>query len=178
MHRSFLRPWISGHSSLSMKKPNILKSKRSSFDAKPELKIGMEQEIKKAADVDFGCYEKVTFKSRSFSKIQKYIASTQRSPSIFGIMNHKNQVASNTVDICKQFNNFFITVFDPSDVFDNQIGFESKSLNTLLITKEDVAKILGNLHVNNSTGPNKIRNLLRNIADEFSKYLRLKYQIV
>ena len=88
-------------------------------------------------------------------------------------MNHENQVASNTVNLCEQFNTFFISVFNPSDVSDNQISIESKALNTLQITKQEVAKIHRNL--NNSTGPDKIGNL-RNIADESSKYLMLVFQ--
>ena len=141
MHRSSFKQLISSHTSKLMQKFNIFESEQSSFDMKRELKFRrMEQEIEETADVDLGCYEKDTFQSRSFSEIQRYIACTRRSPSIVGIMTRKNELALNTVDIYKQFNNFFICVFNSSDVSGNQISFQGKSPNTLLITKREVAK--------------------------------------
>ena len=109
MYRSSLKLWISGHTSHWMKKIDTLKSKRSSFDMKRELRMtGIEQKHEK--------------------------------------MNHKNQIASGTADICEQFNSFFINVCNLSDVSNNQVSFASKSLNALLITKEEVAKVLRNLN--------------------------------
>ena len=55
-----------------------------------------------------------------------------------------------------------------SNIF-NQISLESKSRKTLLFMKEEVTKILRNLILNISTGPDGIGNLLlRNIANEIS----------
>ena len=60
----------------------------------------------------------------------------------------------------------------------NQISLESKSRKTLLIMKEEVTKILRNLILNISTGPEGIGNLLlRNIANEISQSLQLIVQI-
>ena len=105
-------------------------------------------------------------------------------PPVLRKLNHNKQLASKTVDICEQRNTVFISVFNPSDVFDSQISMEGKSINKLLMTKVDynglswkVAKIIKNLNLDNSTGSNKIGNLLlRNIADKISKSPRIIFQ--
>ena len=165
MHRNSLKPKISRHTSHLMKEPNCLKNKRSSYDVECELKIRrMEQKIEQAAGVNLGCYEKDTFQPRYFSRIQKYFASTRKSPSIPGIMFRQDEVASNTVDIWEHFKNFLIGVSSPSVLSDTQINLESGSLNTLLIAKADMAKILK---------PELEQILLQNIVDEVLKLLKL-----
>ena len=48
-----------------MKKRNTLKTKRSSFDVKPEQKTRwLEQEFEKAIDIDLGCCGKDALQSK------------------------------------------------------------------------------------------------------------------
>ena len=82
-HRSELPPWVTSPTSHKMKKLETLKRKRKTGvrNVKLELKIKrLSKEVHSDVEADLTQFEEDVFRTREFSKIQKYLASVRKNP--------------------------------------------------------------------------------------------------
>ena len=113
-HRSELPPWVTSPTSHKMKKLETLKRKRKTGvpNVKLELKIKrLSKEIHSDVEADLTQFEEDVFRTREFSKIQKYLACVRKKPVIPSVVKRQGIPATDKKQSADFFNEFFCSVF-------------------------------------------------------------------
>ena len=179
-HRSELPPWVTSPTSHKMKKLETLKRKRKTGVPNVKLKLKIKRlskEIHNDVEADLTQFEEDVFRSREFSKIQKYLACVRKKPVIPSIVKRQGIPAIDKKQSADFFNEFFCSVFHKDTPNIVKPYYPNREVNTVHISEERVTKRLGTLQVGMATGPDRIGNLfLQNTATALAKSLALLYR--
>ena len=179
-HRSELPPWVTSPTSHKMKKLETLKRKRKTGvpNVKLELKIKrLSKEIHSDVEADLTQFEEDVFRTREFSKIQKYLACVRKKTVITSIVKRQGIPATDRKQSADFFNEFFCSVFHKDTPNIVKPYYPNRELNTVHISEERVTELLGTLQVGKATGPDRIGNFfLQNTATALAKSLALLYR--
>ena len=163
-----------------MKKLETLKSKRKTGvpNVKLELKIKrLSKEVHSDVEADLTQFEEDVFRTREFSKIQKYLACVRKKPVIPSIVKRQGIPATDKKQSADFFNEFFCSVFHKDTPNIVKPYYPNREVNTVHISEERVTELLGTLQVGKATGPDRIGNFfLQNTATALAKSLALLYR--
>ena len=98
------------------------------------------------------------FRTREFSKIQKYLACVRKKPVIPSIVKRQGISATDKKQSADFFNEFFCSVFHKDTPNIVKPYYPKREVNTVHISEERVTELLGTLQVGKATGPDRIGN--------------------
>ena len=137
----------------------------------------LEQEIRIATSNDLANYEAEVFQTRQFSNVQKYLASIQKYPRVPPIVylgNKRGEFDRKKADL---FNLFFKIVFNEKNT--TELNPQHWILNSIEVTDVESEKILENLKLYKTTGPDKLGYIiLKQCSKSIRKSLKLVLQTV
>ena len=125
-------------------------------------------------------YEEKIFSSRRMYFLQKYLKSLHKIKQFpdemyFKQSEDKSTIARDNSQKCEMFNQFFSSVFTPSENI-NITDCKKSVLNTVLVTEEVISKILLGLDVNKACGPDNLGKIFLKNLPRLSKSLKLVFQ--
>ena len=118
----------------------------------------LEKLIKSSAKDELKDYKTTVFEGRTFSKIQKYLKSIEKSANIPPLVKRESGATTCDKDKAELFNNYFVSVFNDQDKI--RITSKNASLSTVNCLKCKICLALKTLKHGKSTGPDRIENLV------------------
>ena len=113
--------------------------------------------------------------SKKFWMYQKSMSKSSRIP---GTINYKGRFRNNPKDQAELFNEFFEEQFSESSNYDIDIDFSNDTVNDIDFSPSIVKKLLKNINVNKSTGPDDIHGkVLKNCRDSIAYPLSCIFKI-
>ena len=182
-HRSSLPAWIKPETSCVIRKVKSMESKQlRNFSYARSCKIlNLLTTIKEMTSIDQLDYEENVFRSRRFDKIYRYIKEIKSPDRLPSVMHYRDKQVQTDTDKANLFNNWFASVYNIATQLlesDELVNTEPRIITSSIhFSVRDIVKILSNLNVNKSRGPDNIPNIfLKKCAESLapSIYLLLR----
>ena len=160
-HRMSLPPWVSNETSKAIKRRNTM---RKWMNKKPSpnnyLKLAtLESRVSEFFNEDQKEFEHLVFENGTFSQIQKYFKSIEKSSQLPSEMYLNDQIAVTDKEKAQLFNEFFQSVFTNSDYQRTSDNSKPSKVDKLHFTREEVQTTLENMCIGKAIGPDGLRNL-------------------
>ena len=124
-------------------------------------------------------FEHLVFENGTFSQIQKYFKSIQKSSQLPSEMYLNDQIAVTDKEKAQLFNEFFQSVFTISDYQRTSDNSKPSKVDKLHFTREEVQTTLENLCIGKAKGPDGLGNLpLKCLAKYLAPSLTLVFNII
>ena len=167
-HRMSLPPWVSNKTSNAIKRRNTM---RKWMNKKPSpnnyLKLAtLESRVSEFLNENQKEFEHLVFENGTFSQIQKFFKSIQKSSQLPSEMYLNDQIAVTDKEKVQLFKEFFQPVLTNSDYQRTSDNSKPSNVDKLTFKREEVQTTLENLCIGKAKGPDGLGNLpLKSLAD-------------
>ena len=179
-HRMILPPWVSNETSNAIKRRYTMRKwmiKKPSPNNYLQLAT-LESRVSELLKEDQKEFEQLVFENGTFSQIQKYFKSIQKSSQLPSEMYLNDQIAV-TDKKARPFNEFFQSVFTNSDYQRTSDNSKPSKVDKPHFTREEVQTTLENLCIEKAKGPDGLGNLpLKSLTKYLAPSLTLVFNII
>ena len=139
----------------------------------------LESRVSELLNEDQKEFEHLVFENGTFSQIQKYFKSIQKSSQLPSKMYLNDQIAVTDNKKAQLLNEFFQSVFTNSDYQRTSDNSKPSKVDKLHFTREEVQTTLENLCIGKAKSPDGLGNLpLKSLAKYLAPSLTLVFNII